>query len=137
MTPSTAAPSRSGSCGSFPRTRCVTPAESEHTGLLSYEDMAEWRATIEEPVTHVYRGLEVHKCSSWTQGPVFLQQLAILEGFDLAGMGHNSADYLHTWTDVVPSWPSPTGRRTTATPCMTMCRSRRCFRPSTTTRAGR
>jgi gamma-glutamyltranspeptidase/glutathione hydrolase len=66
-----------------------------HTGLLSYEDMAEWHATIEEPVTLNYRGLDVHKCSSWTQGPVFLQQLAILEGFDLKALGHNSADYLH------------------------------------------
>ena len=67
-----------------------------HTGLLSCEDMAEWHATVEEPVTLNYRGLDVHKCSSWTQGPVFLQQLAILEGFDLKALGHNSADYLHT-----------------------------------------
>jgi gamma-glutamyltranspeptidase/glutathione hydrolase len=67
-----------------------------HTGLLSYEDMAEWHATVEDPVTLNYRGLDVHKCSSWTQGPVFLQQLAILEGFDLKALGHNSADYLHT-----------------------------------------
>ena len=70
-----------------------------HTGLLSYEDMAEWHATVEEPVTFNYRGLDVHKCSSWTQGPVFLQQLAILEGFDLQALGHNSADYLHTWIE--------------------------------------
>ena len=72
---------------------------SAHTGLLSCEDMGEWHATVEEPVTFNYRGLDVHKCSSWTQGPVFLQQLAILEGFDLASMGHNSADYLHTWIE--------------------------------------
>jgi gamma-glutamyltranspeptidase/glutathione hydrolase len=72
---------------------------SAHTGLLSYEDMAEWHATVEEPVSLNYRGLDVHKCSSWTQGPVFLQQLAILEGFDLKAMGHNSADYLHTWIE--------------------------------------
>ena len=67
-----------------------------HTGLLSYEDMADWRAELEEPVTYNYRGLDVSKCPSWTQGPVFLQQLAILEGYDLRGIGHNSADYLHT-----------------------------------------
>ena len=67
-----------------------------HTGLLSYEDMADWRAELEEPVTYNYRGLDVSKCPSWTQGPVFLQQLAILEGYDLCGIGHNSADYLHT-----------------------------------------
>jgi gamma-glutamyltranspeptidase/glutathione hydrolase len=72
---------------------------SVHTGLLSYADVAEWRASIEEPVSLDYRGLDVHKCSSWTQGPVFLQQLAVLEGFDLKAMGHNSADYLHTWIE--------------------------------------
>lgn len=70
-----------------------------HTGLLSYEDMAEWHATTEDPVALNYRDLDVHKCSSWTQGPVFLQQLAILEGFDLQALGHNSADYLHTWIE--------------------------------------
>lgn len=68
---------------------------SAHTGLLSYDDMAEWRASVEEPVTYRYKGLDVHKCPSWTQGPVFLQQLAILDGLGLRSMGHNSADYLH------------------------------------------
>ena len=67
-----------------------------YEGLLRYEDMAEWHATVEEPVALDYRGLRVHKCPTWTQGPVFLQQLALLLGFDLAGMGHNSAEYLHT-----------------------------------------
>jgi len=66
-----------------------------HTGLLTLEDMAEWHAGLEEPVSFNYRGLDVHKCSSWTQGPVFLQQLAILEGYDLRALGHNTADYLH------------------------------------------
>jgi gamma-glutamyltranspeptidase / glutathione hydrolase len=70
-----------------------------HAGLLSLDDMAGWQAAIEEPVSYNYRGLDVHKCSSWTQGPVFLQQLAILEGYDLAGMGHNSETYLHTWIE--------------------------------------
>jgi gamma-glutamyltranspeptidase/glutathione hydrolase len=70
-----------------------------HAGLLSYEDLAEWHATVERPVTLDYRGLDVFKCPTWTQGLVFLQQLAILEGFGLAAMGHNSADYLHTWIE--------------------------------------
>ena len=80
-----------------------TPVEDAsgkaHTGLLSYKDMAEWHATVEEPVSINYRGLDVHKCPTWTQGTVFLQQLAILEGFDLESLGHNSADYLHTWIE--------------------------------------
>jgi gamma-glutamyltranspeptidase/glutathione hydrolase len=70
-----------------------------HTGLLSYDDMAAWQATVEEPVTYPYRGLEVHKCPTWTQGPTFLQHLAILGGFDLEQLGHNSADYLHVWIE--------------------------------------
>ncbi len=76
-----------------------TPVEdasgSTHTGLLSAEDFAEWHAAVEEPATYRFQGLDVHKCPPWTQGPVFLQHLAILEGFDLQAMGHNSADYLH------------------------------------------
>ena len=67
-----------------------------HTALLSYDDMAEWQPVVEEPTMTEYRGLEVYKCSTWTQGPVFLQQLNLLEGYDLASMGHNSAEYVHT-----------------------------------------
>ena len=68
-------------------------------GLLSYEDIAGWRAAVEEPATYEYKGLEVHKCPSWTQGPVFLQHLALLEGIDLKGLGHNSAEYLHAYAE--------------------------------------
>ncbi len=67
-----------------------------HTGLLSYDDMADWHASLEEPVSIDFRGLQVYKCSAWTQGPVFLQQLRLLDGYDLAGLGHNSSEYLHT-----------------------------------------
>ena len=70
-----------------------------HAGMLSFEDMAEWRAAVEPPATSTFRGLDVHKCPPWTQGPVFLQQLAILEGFDLKRMRHNSTEYLHTWIE--------------------------------------
>ncbi|MFQ6027033.1 MAG: gamma-glutamyltransferase family protein [Dehalococcoidia bacterium] len=66
-----------------------------HTGLLGHDDLAGWQAAVEEPARLDYRGLEVHKCPTWTQGPVFLQQLGILEGLDLPKLGHNSADYLH------------------------------------------
>lgn len=80
-----------------------TPVEdasgTAHTGLLSYDDMAAWQATVEEPVTYNYQGLDVHKCPTWTQGPTFLQHLAILAGFDLKQLGHNSADYLHVWIE--------------------------------------
>ena len=70
-----------------------------HIGLLDYDDMADWEATIEEPLAIEYQGLQVHKCPPWTQGPTFLQHLRILDGFDLVRMGHNTAEYLHTWVE--------------------------------------
>ncbi|MFB3120521.1 MAG: gamma-glutamyltransferase family protein, partial [Stenotrophomonas maltophilia] len=70
-----------------------------HKGLLSLEDMAGWQAEVEEPAAIQYRDLVVNKCPSWTQGPTFLQHLSILSNFDLKQMGHNSADYLHTFVE--------------------------------------
>ncbi len=71
-----------------------------HGGLLALEDLATFTTRIEEPTSRTYRGATVFKCGPWSQGPVFLQQLALLEGFDLAAMGHNSAAYLHTLVEV-------------------------------------
>jgi gamma-glutamyltranspeptidase/glutathione hydrolase len=70
-----------------------------HTGLLTASDLARYEGAIEEPVSTAYRGARVWKCPPWSQGPVFLQQLRLLEGFDLAAMGQNSADALHTWVE--------------------------------------
>ena len=81
----------------FSGENAVRDASGEsHTGLLNMRDFDEYSPAEEEPVKTVYRGVTVCKCSSWTQGPVMLQGLNLLEGFDLAGMGHNSADYIHT-----------------------------------------
>ena len=68
-------------------------------GLLSGADLAAWRASAEAPVTFGYHGLTVCKTGPWGQGPVFLQQLALLDGFDLAGMGPASADLIHVVTE--------------------------------------
>jgi gamma-glutamyltranspeptidase / glutathione hydrolase len=67
-----------------------------NAGLLDSADFADHRTRVESPVTIGYRGLEVYKCPPWSQGPVFLQQLALLEGFDLASLGHNTPAYVHT-----------------------------------------
>jgi gamma-glutamyltranspeptidase / glutathione hydrolase len=56
----------------------------EHHGFLTADDMAGWEATLERPLSLDYRGHTVFKTGPWGQGPVFLQQLALLEGFDLA-----------------------------------------------------
>jgi gamma-glutamyltranspeptidase/glutathione hydrolase len=70
-----------------------------HRGLLSYADMTGWHPRLEDPVTYDYQGLTVCKTKPWGQGLVFAQQLALLDGFDLAAMGPGSADYLHTVTE--------------------------------------
>jgi gamma-glutamyltranspeptidase/glutathione hydrolase len=79
--------------------KCRDVYGKESYGLLTHEDMSSYSAAFENPVTVNYRGLDVHKCGPWSQGPVFLQQLTILEGFDLKGMGHNTIEYLHTWIE--------------------------------------
>ena len=70
-----------------------------HTGLISLEDLADHQTRLEEPVEVEYGGLTVHKCGPWSQGPVFLQQLRLLEAHDLEGMSHNSSDYIHLVTE--------------------------------------
>lgn len=76
--------------------RFVDATKRSHGGLLAYEDLAGFHARVVPPVTVNYRGLDVYKCGPWSQGPVFLQQLTLLEGFDLKAMGHNSTDAIHT-----------------------------------------
>jgi gamma-glutamyltranspeptidase/glutathione hydrolase len=76
--------------------KCRDIYGKEYHGLISLEDFARYHARFEEPVTVNYRGLDVYKCGPWTQGPVLLQQLNLLEGFDLVQMGHNTVEYLHT-----------------------------------------
>lgn len=73
--------------------RDATGAES--AGLLALEDFAAFETRVETPVTVNYRGYDVYKCGPWSQGPAFLQQLALLEGFDLAALPHTSADHIH------------------------------------------
>lgn len=65
-------------------------------GLITYEDMSGFKAEIDEPRRVVYRGYEVYKSGFWSQGPMMLQALNILEGFDLKSMKHNSPQYIHT-----------------------------------------
>jgi gamma-glutamyltranspeptidase / glutathione hydrolase len=76
--------------------REIVAHSDAHGGLLALEDLAAFTTRIEEPAIRTYRGASVFKCGPWSQGPVFLQQLALLEGFDLGAMGHNSGAYLHT-----------------------------------------
>ena len=68
----------------------------EQGGLITLDDLAKWRPLVEEPLHTNYRGVDVYKLDTWTQGPTLLQSLNILENFDLRAMGYNSANYIHT-----------------------------------------
>lgn len=67
----------------------------EQGGFLTLNDLSEFRVDIEHPVRMNYRGYDVYGCGPWCQGPVALQALGILDGYDLASLGHNTADSLH------------------------------------------
>ena len=68
----------------------------EQGGLITKADLANWKVHIEEPVKTNYKGIEVYKLTTWTQGPMMLEALNILENFDLKSMGYNSARYINT-----------------------------------------
>ena len=70
-------------------------------GLFRYEDFAEYTAEVETPVSINYRGYQVYKNPSASQGPTELFALNILEGYDLKALGHNSADFLHISVEAV------------------------------------
>src|SRR5882724_1052361 len=73
----------------------IARAVKEEGGLITVEDLANWKVRIEEPVSTTYKGIEVYKLTDWTQGPAMLQALNILENFDVKSMGYNSSRYIH------------------------------------------
>jgi gamma-glutamyltranspeptidase/glutathione hydrolase len=83
----------------FQQREWMDSSGERHAGLLRADDLAEWQPRWEEPLSVDYHGLTVLKAGPWSQAPVFLQQLRLLEGFDLAAMGHASAAYVHTITE--------------------------------------
>ena len=74
----------------------IARSTQEQGGLITTKDLADWKVIIEEPLSVNYKGIDVYKLSQWTQGPMLLQSLNILENFDLKGMGYNSSRYIHT-----------------------------------------
>jgi len=73
----------------------------EQGGLITMADLDRWAPRLEEPVHTSYKGTDVYKLTVWTQGPVLLQALNMLEGLDLEAMGYNSARYIHTLYQVM------------------------------------
>ncbi len=67
----------------------------EEGGLITMQDLANWKVRIEEPVKTTYKGIEVYKLPFWQQGPAMLQALNILENVDVKSLGYNSPRYIH------------------------------------------
>jgi gamma-glutamyltranspeptidase/glutathione hydrolase len=79
----------------FCRTQCLMDVSgTPHSGVLTGEDMAKWQATVSEPLRYDYGPYTVCK-APWSQGPVMLQQLALLKGFGLDGLDMTGPDFIH------------------------------------------
>ena len=72
-----------------------------NNGLIRAEDLEAHKTRVVPPVSIDYRGHTVYKCGPWTQGPWMLEALALLEGFDLKQMGHNSPDAIHATVEAM------------------------------------
>jgi gamma-glutamyltranspeptidase/glutathione hydrolase len=77
----------------FARTPLWDSSGERHPGVLTADDLAAWHPSYEQPATLDFRGLTVCKTGAWGQGPVLLQQLALLDGFDLRP---GTAEFVHT-----------------------------------------
>ena len=80
----------------FCRTQEVMDVSGErHRGILTGADMARWQAHVEAPLAYDYGRYTVCKPGVWSQGPVMLQQLALLKGYDLDGIDPAGPDFIH------------------------------------------
>lgn len=73
----------------------------EEGGLLTAQDLRDFSVEVEPALTVNFRGTDLYSCGFWCQGPSLLQMLNILERVDLAGMGHNTAPYIHHLTEAI------------------------------------
>ena len=70
-----------------------------HRAFLTGQDLVGWQPEVEEATALDFRGYRVFKPGPWSQGPVFLQQLSLLDGFDIGAMDPTKAEYLHTMVE--------------------------------------
>jgi gamma-glutamyltranspeptidase/glutathione hydrolase len=83
----------------FRNTDVLDTSGRRHRGLLTEDDFSRWSATIEDPVSYDYHGHTVLKCGPWSQGPVFLQQLALLRASDINSLDPVGARFVHQVTE--------------------------------------
>lgn len=79
----------------------VVRHQRDNGGWLAEADLAEFEARIEAPCRTQFHGLDVYGCGAWSQGPMVLEALNILDAFDLRALGHNSAAYIHAVTEAL------------------------------------
>ena len=79
----------------------IVQYHQDNGGLLSAQDLSDFRVRIEPPERVTFRDTEVFACGPWCQGPTLLQALRLLEAYDLKSLGHNSTSYLHTVTEAL------------------------------------
>jgi gamma-glutamyltranspeptidase/glutathione hydrolase len=85
--------------GSIAKT--IVDSSARVGGILSMEDLANYKSQFGEPVSSTFAGHEIFGHDTWTQGPMLQQTLNMLEHFDLKVMGHNSPEYIHTVTEAL------------------------------------
>ena len=73
----------------------------ENGGLLSAQDLSDFRVRIEPPERITFQDTEIYGCGPWCQGPTLLQTVRLLESYDLKSLGHNSTAYVHTVTEAL------------------------------------
>ena len=84
------------------RDACVMDATgARRKGVMSGQDMADWRASYEPAVSVEHAGWDIYKCGTWTQGPVLLQCLQMLSGEDLAAMDTVGDAFVHLITEAL------------------------------------
>ena len=79
----------------------IVKFHAENGGLMTAQDLADFRVDIEPPVRTRFNDIDVYGCGPWCQGPMLLQELNIVEGLDLAALGHNSPAYVHNITEAI------------------------------------
>lgn len=80
--------------------RKIVDYHSAHGGYLGADDLADFQVRFEAPLKVKFGDAEIHTCGAWCQGISLAQAFKMLDGIDLSGLEHNSADYIHTLTEV-------------------------------------
>jgi gamma-glutamyltranspeptidase/glutathione hydrolase len=81
--------------------RTIARFHSENGGLLTLDDLAGYSSEVENTLSVDFHGVKVHGCGAWCQGPAMLQIFGMLEASGIPSLGHNSADYVHNFIEII------------------------------------